>query len=106
LNSVFSARRECILKIAPGKEFVPGLILFVNANATRSGLKIGRTIRADASKISAIKFWLAFWLDTELLLIKIIDLRFATISNRGSEFFLAAFEGSSLSGVGASLRAK
>jgi hypothetical protein len=49
---------------------------------------------------------LAFWLDTELLLIKIATPLFAAILNRGVELFLATFEGSSLSGVAANLRAK
>jgi hypothetical protein len=73
----------------------------VAKNAARRNCKCSaaerlRYRRADASKISAIKILLAFWLDTELLLIKITAPPFAAISSGGAEFYLAVFEGSRL----------
>ena len=51
-------------------------------------------------KFPQFNILLAFWLDTELLLIKIAASQFASISNWEAEF-LAVFKGSCLSDVGA-----
>jgi len=58
--------------------------------------------RADASKISGINILLIFWIDIELLPIKMAATPFATVSNGVAEFYLALFDGCSLSGFGAS----